>query len=51
MEANTAMTCPFCGWEATDGEYLMLLVKTRPHAFPLITPSRTISAFLSDSYV
>ncbi|KAK1760730.1 peptidase family C78-domain-containing protein [Echria macrotheca] len=27
-----AMTCPFCGWEATDGEYAMLLHMETLHA-------------------
>jgi hypothetical protein len=29
------MVCPFCGWEATDGEYVMLLVRSLHSWVPL----------------
>ena len=37
MESDDVMSCPFCGWEAPDGEYAMLLVRPsalgQPSAF------------------
>jgi hypothetical protein len=40
------MVCPFCGWEATDGEYVMLLVRSLRFGVPLATQS---SLFVSSS--